>query len=91
MKRFARSTLLGALVLLLSTPIRGGQTAPPEAANTCVRITREPLCGGTINPMQYGQFVEYLCDLVPAMWAEKLWDGSFEGLEPLQLRLPQGD
>jgi hypothetical protein len=32
--------------------------------------------------MQYGQFVEYLCDLVPAMWAEKLWDGSFEGLSP---------
>ena len=32
--------------------------------------------------MQYGQFVEYLCDLVPAMWAEKLCDGSFEGLSP---------
>jgi alpha-N-arabinofuranosidase len=32
--------------------------------------------------MQYGQFIEYLCDLVPAMWAEKLYDGSFEGLTP---------
>jgi alpha-N-arabinofuranosidase len=30
--------------------------------------------------MQYGQFIEYLCDLVPGMWAEKLYDGSFEGL-----------
>jgi len=82
MKCFARSTLLAALVLLLSTPGRGGQTAPLEAANAGVRITREPLCSGIISPMQYGQFVEYLCDLVPAMWAEKLWDGSFEGLSP---------
>ena len=23
--------------------------------------------------------MEYLCDLVPSMWAEKLYDGSFEG------------
>jgi alpha-N-arabinofuranosidase len=32
--------------------------------------------------MQYGQFIEYLCNLVPGMWAEKLYDGSFEGLTP---------
>jgi alpha-N-arabinofuranosidase len=32
--------------------------------------------------MQCGQFIEYLCDLVPSMWAEKLYDGSFEGLSP---------
>ena len=32
--------------------------------------------------MQYGQFIEYLCNLVPGMWAEKLDDGSFEGLSP---------
>ena len=32
--------------------------------------------------MQYGQFIEYLCDLVPGMWAEKLYDGGFEGLSP---------
>src|SRR5579862_1169708 len=35
------------------------------------RITREPICPGRIDPMQYGQFIEYLCDLVPSMWAEK--------------------
>jgi alpha-L-arabinofuranosidase len=46
-----------------------------------LRIAREFL-PGTINPMQYGQFIEYLCDLVPSMWAEKLYDGSFEGLSP---------
>lgn len=47
-----------------------------------VKVTREPLCPGAINPFQYGQFVEYLCNLVPAMWSEKLYDGSFEGLTP---------
>ncbi len=47
-----------------------------------MRIMREPLGPGRINPMQYGQFIEYLCDLVPSMWAEKLYDTSFEGLTP---------
>src|SRR5213595_3870657 len=49
---------------------------------TIVKITPEPLSDGRISPFQYGQFVEYLCDLVPAMWSEKLYDGSFEGLSP---------
>src|SRR5713101_3716163 len=53
-----------------------------DPADSPARITREPLCAGQISPLQYGQFVEYLCDLVPAMWAEKLYDGSFEGLSP---------
>ncbi len=47
-----------------------------------ITVTREPLNAGEISPFQYGQFIEYLCDLVPAMWAEKLYDGSFEGLSP---------
>jgi len=46
-----------------------------------IRITREIL-PGKISPLQYGQFIEYLCDLVSGMWAEKLYDGSFEGLSP---------
>jgi alpha-N-arabinofuranosidase len=60
------------------------QTAP---APTTLRVTREPLVDGAnvrISPLQYGQFVEYLCDLVPSMWAERLCDGSFEGLSPYQ-------
>lgn len=32
--------------------------------------------------MQCGQFVEYLCNLVPGMWSEKLYDGDFVGLSP---------
>jgi alpha-N-arabinofuranosidase len=47
-----------------------------------VRITRQTLYPGGISPLQYGQFIEYLCDLVPSMWAERLYDGSFEGLSP---------
>jgi alpha-N-arabinofuranosidase len=49
-----------------------------------VKVTRDPVCPGKISPLQYGQFVEYLCNLVPGMWAEKLYDGSFEGLSPYQ-------
>jgi alpha-N-arabinofuranosidase len=53
-----------------------------RVGNLPVKVTRRPLCDGEISPLQYGQFVEYLCDLVPGMWAEKLADGSFEGLSP---------
>src|SRR5579863_1711576 len=52
-----------------------------DTAREPLRITRDAL-PGKINPYQYGQFIEYLCDLVPSMWAEKLYDGSFEGLTP---------
>ncbi len=53
-----------------------------DPAKSPLKVTREPLHAEPINPMQYGQFIEYLCDLVPGMWAEKLYDGSFEGLTP---------
>jgi alpha-N-arabinofuranosidase len=55
-----------------------------DAPDEPIKITREPL-PGRINPLQYGQFIEYLCDLVPSMWAEKLFDGSFEGLTPYKM------
>jgi alpha-N-arabinofuranosidase len=56
-----------------------------DPAKAPLKVTREPLCPGTISPMQYGQFIEYLCDLVPGMWAEKLCDGGFEGLTPYKV------
>jgi len=51
-----------------------------------VRLTRPAAGGSEIQPGQYGQFIEYLCDLVPGMWAEKLYDGSFEGLSPYKFQ-----
>ncbi|MBA3414536.1 MAG: hypothetical protein H0U10_04830, partial [Chloroflexia bacterium] len=53
-----------------------------DVAGVPVRVTREPLADAEINPYQYGQFIEYLADVVPAMWAGKLDDESFEGLSP---------
>ncbi len=49
-------------------------------------VTHWPLCPARISPLQNGQFIEYLCDLVPSMWAEKLFDGSFEGLTPYKFK-----
>ncbi len=47
-----------------------------------VRLRKPKPGADSISPLQYGQFIEYLCNLVPGMWAEKLYDGSFEGLSP---------
>jgi len=45
-----------------------------------LQITAEPVGQGQISPFQYGQFIEYLCALTPSMFAEKIFDGSFEGV-----------
>jgi WD40 repeat protein/alpha-L-arabinofuranosidase len=55
------------------------QREPPRVP---LKVSRAFLHAGQISPFQYGQFVEYLCDHVGGMWAEKLYDGSFEGLSP---------
>ena len=48
--------------------------------NEPVRITQDPVFDGTISPLVYGDFVEFINDLVPGMWAERLRDRSFEGV-----------
>ena len=73
---------MGKLVAVLCSFICVAALRTAAEEPKMLRITAEPLCPGTISPFQYGQFVEHLCDLVPAMWAEKLYDGSFEGLRP---------
>jgi alpha-L-arabinofuranosidase len=65
-------------------PAAGAAAAPGTDVAT-IRITRDFLQTGPINRMQYGQFIEYLCNLVPSMWAEKLFDGGFEGLTPYKV------
>ncbi len=52
----------------------------PKPAVATLRITRERVCPGTISPYQYGQFIEYLCGHTLSMFAEKVFDGSFEGV-----------
>jgi alpha-N-arabinofuranosidase len=59
--------------------------AEVDQSNEPAKISRETLFDGRIDHNQYGQFIEYLCDLVPSMWAEKLCDGSFEGLTPYKV------
>jgi hypothetical protein len=66
----ARSLWLCTLTFLLLAEI-----APAELP---VRVTHGTPGRGEIQPGQYGQFIEYLCDLVPGMWSEKLYDGSFD-------------
>jgi alpha-N-arabinofuranosidase len=79
MNKIAFSLSLASLFVLTV----GGRAAEPvDPAKAPLKVTREPLRPGTISPLQYGQFIEYLCDLVPSMWAEKLYDGSFEGPTP---------
>src|SRR5689334_18274930 len=82
--RFYR--LLVAAMLAGSAATAAAQEAPrPDAFTAPLEVMRDFLRAETINPMQYGQFIEYLCDLVPGMWAEKLYDGSFEGLTPYKM------
>jgi alpha-N-arabinofuranosidase len=56
-----------------------------QNSGNSVRVTRRFLGSAEISPYQCGQFIEYLCDLVPSMWSEKLYDGSFEGLSPYKV------
>lgn len=74
MKMSERVTFLaGALCLAI---VAGGQT---------IAVSAEPLNRGKITNCQSGQFIEYLCNLVPGLWAEKLYDGGFEGLSPYRV------
>ncbi len=49
---------------------------------THLHVRRDFIGDSEISPFQYGQFIEYLCDLVPGMWAEKIYNASFEGVVP---------
>jgi alpha-N-arabinofuranosidase len=47
---------------------------------TTLTVTSQPICPATISPYQYGQFIEYLCGLTLSIFAEQVFDGSFEGV-----------
>src|SRR5438132_8314864 len=75
-------TTFGLLTVLVFSDVRAGAGAD---AQPLIKVTRTFLNSAEISPLQYGQFMEYLCDLFPSMWAEKLYDGSFEGLTPYKV------
>ncbi|MDP2896797.1 MAG: alpha-L-arabinofuranosidase C-terminal domain-containing protein [bacterium] len=50
--------------------------------HTHLRVRRDFIGDAEISRFQYGQFIEYLCDLVPGMWAERICNASFEGVVP---------
>jgi alpha-N-arabinofuranosidase len=53
-----------------------------DARVSTLTVTTQPVSPGTISPHQYGQFIEYLCGLTLSMFAEQVFDGSFEGVPP---------
>lgn len=44
-----------------------------------LRVTATPLFAAPISPLIYGEFVEFINDLIPGMWAERLRDRAFAG------------
>src|SRR5207253_11363709 len=45
-----------------------------------ITVSSDPLFPDTLSPLIYGDFIEFINDLIPGMWAEKLQDRSFEGI-----------
>ena len=56
-----------------------------DSVVTTLTVTNKPVCPAAISPYQYGQFIEYLCGLTPSMFAEQVFDGSFEGVPPYRV------
>src|SRR5438552_3745179 len=54
----------------------------PEPVVTHPIIHAQPLHAGRINPKLFGNFIELLDDVAPALWAEMLNDRSFAGVRP---------
>jgi alpha-N-arabinofuranosidase len=69
-------------ILNVACPCLAALALADDGTAVPLRVTRDFVVPGRISGNQYGQFIEYLCNLVPAMWAEKLSDGGFEGLTP---------
>ena len=75
-----RSRALALLSFFLAVPacrILAQSPAPPAIVHS------QPLHSGRINPKLFGNFIELLDDVAPAMWAEMLNDRSFEGVTKL--------
>ncbi len=92
MQRFVYAVFALAAVLLISRSVAADAPAPAHQSSSglasaapALTVTRQHLCRGEISPCQCGQFIEYLCALTPSMFAEKVFDGSFEGVPPYRV------
>ena len=63
-------------VALLLAP----RAAPAQPASATAVIYNQSLNAGKVSPRLFGNFIELLDDVAPAMWAEMLNDRSFEGV-----------
>jgi alpha-N-arabinofuranosidase len=70
--------VLVASALSILAPAYGAEDKTPPV----VTIHRETIHEGKVSPLLFGNFIELLDDVAPAMWAEMLNDRSFEGVEP---------
>ena len=86
MLRLSRCFVVAGVIVTMARPIRADEA---QAATPTLTITNERVCPGAISPYQYGQFIEYLCALTPSMFAEKVFDGSFEGVPALRVCVSQ--
>jgi alpha-L-arabinofuranosidase len=82
-KSFYLALVFSAALAAAGPLVAGGtQEVPPVNGEQegILKVTPERLCPGSISRYQCGQFIEYLCALTPSMFAEKVFDGSFEGV-----------
>ena len=76
MKRSIILSIVGAALALFPFQL------PAQSSGSTV-IQSQPLNGGSISPMLFGNFIELVDDDTPGMWAEMLNDRCFEGITPM--------
>ena len=57
----------------------------PSETSESVRIEAEHTTKRPVNPMQQGQFIEFLCGLIPSIIAQQVNNTSFEEAPPCQV------
>jgi alpha-L-arabinofuranosidase len=75
-RRRAGAAIFAAMVFAAGSP---GFAEEPLG----ITVHAESIHDGRVSPLLFGNFIELLDDVAPAMWAEMLNDRSFEGVEPL--------
>jgi alpha-L-arabinofuranosidase len=78
-----RADWLPALaVLALGVAAAAAADTREGEAMPSITVRAQALREEPISPLIYGEFIEFLNDMIPGMWADKLQDRSFAGLTP---------